>query len=349
MKLFALCLVGLLAHSAFALDGDTFTVNCDPLTIQRSDPILQPGTPGSHVHSVIGGNAFRRSMPGKFDARDANATTCNKLTDHSNYWVPQLYHQRTDGKFEMVPYTGSAVYYQKRACDYSPTAKTCDKSFVPLAPPDGFRMIAGDPFRRIPPASNSDFPNTAVAMMCIDGTSGETHGFPTTKCGQIRAEVYFPSCWDGVNVDSADHKSHVSYPAIGNFNFGVCPASHPVAIFSVFFEFFFTTNSYPEINRFVFANGDPTGFGYHGDFIMGWTNRTALQNAHRDCINSANCPTLGNKPQTKETLLYPAVFEEDLGLSGNPITSLPGNNPVKWPETSPSIPSLRNKNPLQYY
>jgi hypothetical protein len=25
----------------------------------------------------------------------------------------------------------------------------------------------------------------------------------------MRAETFFPSCWDGKNLDSADHKSHV--------------------------------------------------------------------------------------------------------------------------------------------
>lgn len=34
--------------------GDTFTVNCQPLTIQRSDPIVSPGAPSAHLHSVIG-------------------------------------------------------------------------------------------------------------------------------------------------------------------------------------------------------------------------------------------------------------------------------------------------------
>jgi len=336
-----LFLVAIFATLAFALDGDTFTINCAPLSIQRSDPIVNPGTAGGHVHAIIGGNAFSRKM-GPMDARNiATATTCNKGTDHSNYWVPQLYHQRADGKFEMVHYSGSAVYYQKRACDYNPTAKTCDKAFVPLAPPDGFRMLAGDPARRIPPANNADFPNTAIAFMCIDGSSGETHGFPPSKCRQFRSEVYFPSCWDGINIDPPDHKSHVAYPAIGNYNGGICPQTHPKAIFSIFYEFYFETGNYTDINKFVLAQGDPTGFGYHGDFVMGWTNRTALQNAHRDCINSADCPTLQNQPANPQTLIFPAIFEEDIGLAGNPIASLPGNNPVTWPEKSLSIPSLR--------
>jgi hypothetical protein len=275
---------------------------------------------------VIGGNAFNRSMDGIMAANHANGTTCNKALDHSNYWVPQMYHYDDATKmFTMVPLKGSAHYYQKRACDYSPTATSCDKSIVPLAFPYGFRMVAGDPLRRT--QNNSDVAQRAINIMCIyDGGSVQAHGFPTRRCNYLRSEVYFPSCWDGVNIDSPDHKSHVAYPAIGDYNGGVCPKSHPVAIFSLFYEFFFYTADFTDIDRFAFANGDPTGYGYHGDFIMGWTNRTLLQTAHEDCITASDCPTLGNQPQSSQKLLYPAPME-NIGLDA-PIPLLPGNNPV---------------------
>jgi len=311
--------------------GDTFTVNCHPLTVQRADPVVQPGVASQHVHSVVGGNAFRRYM-GPMDATMANETTCDKAIDHSNYWVPQLYHQRADKMWELVPFSGTAVYYQLRACDYSPTAKNCDGANIPLAFPDGFRMVAGDPLRRT--QNNTDFAQKAVNIMCIfDGGSIQYQGFPPRQCNVMRSEVYFPSCWDGKNLDSPDHKSHVAYPAIGNYNGGVCPESHPVALFSIFYEFFFQTRTFydsPTDNKFAFANGDPTGFGYHGDFIMGWTDRALLQTAHRDCVTSANCPKLGNQPQESRPLIYPAIYEEEVGLNG-PIPALPGNNTVIWP------------------
>jgi len=314
---------------AHALDGDTFTVNCVPLTIQRSDPIVNPGIPGGHTHSVIGGNAFRRTMAGKFDANNATATTCDKKIDHSNYWVPSLYHQRSDKLWELVPWRGSAVYYQKRACNYAANANSCtDKNFVPMAFPYGFRMVAGDPYRRT--QNNSDFEQKAVSIMCIGGTAGEVHGFPKTKCDTLRAQVYFPSCWDGKNLDTPNHKDHVRYPAKGDYNGGVCPQSHPVALLSIFYEFFFETSTYTDINRFAFSCGDGTGYGYHGDFIMGWTDRDLLQTAHRDCVGASDCPKLGNQPSQSQKLITPAIFEEELGLNG-PIKTLPGNNPVVFP------------------
>jgi len=314
----------------------TFTVNCVPLTIQRSDPVVQPGIASSHVHNVIGGNAFRRAM-GPMDANSANSTTCDKAIDHSNYWVPALYHQRTDGMWELVHWRGSAVYYQLRACDYAPGLTKCDNpdpdvTPIPMAFPYGFRMVAGDPLRRT--QNNNDYAQKAVTMVCLtfDGTavrSEEAPGFPKQRCLTLRAEVYFPSCWDGKNLDSPDHKSHVAYPAIGDYNGGVCPQSHPVALISIFYEFFFDTSPYTDL-KFAFANGDPTAYGYHGDFIMGWTDRDLLQTAHRDCVGPSDCPKLGNQASQTRPLIHPAIYEEDLGLNG-PIRALPGNNPVNWP------------------
>jgi len=310
----------------YCLDGDTFTVNCSPLTIQRSHPIVYPNAPGAHTHCVAGGNNFQRNMPGMYSAANATETSCNKKLDHSNYWVPCLYHY-ANNQYQLVNFQGSAHYYQKRACDYVPGQQYCDKSFVPLAFPYGFRMVAGDPYRRT--QNNSDFAQKAIAIMCL-GTNQEHAGWPTTRCNQFRAEVYFPSCWDGKNIDTPNHHDHVAYPAIGDYNGGVCPKSHPKAIFSLFYEFFFDTSPFTDIDHFCFANGDPTAYGYHGDFMMGWLDRDKLQTAHHDCVTAQDCPTLGNQqPYTPKLLVDPPT--ENVGING-PIPMLPGNNPINWPK-----------------
>lgn len=39
-------------------------------------------------------------------------------------------------------------------------------------------------------------------------TGSDTAGFPKQTCGGgFRVTTTFPSCWDGKNTDSADHKS----------------------------------------------------------------------------------------------------------------------------------------------
>ena len=74
----------------------------------------------------------------------------------------------------------------------------------------------------------------------------------------LRAEVFFPSCWDGKNVDSQDHRSHMAYPS--TMDNGDCPASHPVRLPSLFFETIWNVNAVAGMGgRLVFSNGDPTG------------------------------------------------------------------------------------------
>ena len=96
-------------------------------------------------------------------------------------------------------------------------------------------MIAGDPSRTT--YNNSDPSNLAVGFVCLNyaGTSSQSVEFPTTNCVDgLRAQITFPSCWDGKNLDSDDHKSHMSYPEGGQPDNGDCPESHPVKVSSPF-------------------------------------------------------------------------------------------------------------------
>lgn len=121
----------------------------------------------------------------------------------------------------------------------------------------------------------------------------------------------------------------------------MCPTTHPIGLISLFYEFFFDTSKYgtndPNANsRLVWANGDATGYGLHGDFIMGWTDVDALAHAHENCAGPGDlCPinTAGSSPsqpavQGPAPLLFPAVYEENIGLDGSKLEKLPGNNPV---------------------
>lgn len=93
-----------------ALYAGEFSLNCAPLTIQRSDPIVSPGVASNHVHCIAGGNSFSRSMPGALDATNSPQTSCNVDIDHSNYWVPCLYHINSNNTYSLVPYTGNVSH-----------------------------------------------------------------------------------------------------------------------------------------------------------------------------------------------------------------------------------------------
>ncbi|KAL4901029.1 hypothetical protein BDW74DRAFT_170407 [Aspergillus multicolor] len=261
---------------------DEFSFSCLPLTAQLSDPIVAPGRESSHTHVVTGGTAFQRTMDMQ-TALNARETTCEVAMDRSNYWVPALYHETKLGAFEMVEYQSSAVYYLNRVCDYASGARICKDGTYPLAPPTGLRVIAGNPMLQT--YNDSEFAQRAISHMCIeaDGKSNETKHLPRQPCAKLRSQVFFPSCWDGENLDRPDHKSHMAYPAIGDYNKGVCPRSHPVAIFSIFIEFIFNTEPFPDYQNLVYATGDRAGYGLHGDFINGWTDQVALQKGFETC------------------------------------------------------------------
>ena len=109
--------------------------------------------------------------------------------------------------------------------------------------------------------------------------------FPHQCPDAMRAQVFFPSCWDGKNLDSPDHKSHMAYP-IQNFNSGDCPDTHPVHLVSLFFEMFVNVNNFPYApGRWVYSFGDNVGLGLHGDFQDGWTDKSILQTAIDECAD----------------------------------------------------------------
>lgn len=74
----------------------------------------------------------------------------------------------------------------------------------------------------------------------------------------VRFELMFPSCWNGVDVDSANHKDHVAFPDL--VMTGNCPDDYPVRLVSLFYETIWNTNEFvDQEGQFVIANGDPTG------------------------------------------------------------------------------------------
>lgn len=81
----------------------------------------------------------------------------------------------------------------------------------------------------------------------------------------VRFELMFPSCWNGVDVDSPDHKSHVAYPS--EVMTGNCPTGFETRLVSMFFETIWNTYAFKGVDgQFIIANGDPTG-KFPGPFL----------------------------------------------------------------------------------
>ena len=73
---------------------------------------------------------------------------------------------------------------------------------------------------------NNGMPEAKAGAECVgpspceraDGCeSDDTSFFPSTACAELEVSLSFPTCWDGINIDSENHRSHVSYDLDGGF------------------------------------------------------------------------------------------------------------------------------------
>ncbi|KAH9978299.1 hypothetical protein BJV74DRAFT_780833 [Russula compacta] len=248
-----------------------------PVLDARVDPIIDPGGPSGHVHTIMGSNAIGYNTNFQ-DLQNSQCTTCQVTADKSAYWIPHLYYQYGNGSFQTVSHGGMLVYYLQRNAP----------SEIVKPFPDGLRIFTGDAAVR----NYTGTPESqAISWLCVDFNNPgaqQTSGFTNTNCPDgLRAQVFFPACWDGVNLDSPDHKSHMAYPA--QIDDGLCPPTHPVHLVSLFYEVWFSVAPFNGLNdggRFVLANGDPTGYGLHGDFMDGW-DKNVLAQAVESCTDSS--------------------------------------------------------------
>ncbi|KAL8393829.1 hypothetical protein RB595_003547 [Gaeumannomyces hyphopodioides] len=321
---------------------------CSQVSIDRIDPLVDPGLiPSPHVHQIVGGNAFNATMPHEDISKLASCTTCTFDQDFSNYWTANVYFRARNGSYHRVPQManevigpangGITVYYT------APGPKTVT-AFKP-----GFRMFSGDNNRRVSAGQGRNMqscfrcytgPNFGgnIYSPCMDPVR-DTEGFPKQPCpGGIRSSVIFPICWDGKNLDSPNHKDHLSHPVGGPASFALvsaaCPASHPVKIPQVHYEIVWDTSKFNDLSTwpedggqpFVLSNGDTTGFGQHGDYVFGWKDDT-LQHAMDNRCFGPRCAGLTTQafPGAANDCKVDSVVPEDVE---GWLDHLPGQMPM---------------------
>ena len=269
---------GLVAALAARANADAFfTIGMGmPVAIARIDPLVNPGVPGNHVHSVIGGNAFQASM--NFATTQKSTCSTNPVRDDlSNYWMPALYFQDpNDHSFTRVPELPFHKIYYK----FGTGANQPDPEISEF--PSGFRMITGNAMLREDDGSagNATNPGNTLNWECHgNGNGAKATGFPTgfTSCdgqylGGLAASIRFPSCWNGQDFNSKNPLAHMAFPTNKDGLAG-CPTGFTVKRFpEIFGEYWLDTTPFngkygANDKPWVLAQGDSTGFGFHMDFV----------------------------------------------------------------------------------
>ncbi|BGO99964.1 hypothetical protein NBRC10513v2_001409 [Rhodotorula toruloides] len=348
--MFAQIAVGTLLAAAGSVEAFWRLPCGNSLVVERGDTIVSPGSVSGHVHNILGGSNF--GLDTTFDSlRQSACTSCLVKQDMSNYWTPQLYFQWANGSFTDVNVVGGGLIY------YLPRNNAADTTNV-TAFPDGLRMLTGNPFKR----SYDGSPTAqAIGWNCLGSNLPATRNpwLPNVNCPNgLRGEVRFPSCWNGVDLDSSDHFSHMAYPIGGET--GPCPAGYPVRLVTLFYEIMYDVDSWKDLwpqamntsQPFVLAMGDSTGYGFHGDFYNGW-DRTVLQTAIDTCTSDSGiieyCTVFDLYDSNHECRKTPDFDEIVLGT----LPSLPGCNPVTGegpaatPCSDPTSPPVFS-NPVAY-
>ncbi|KAF2744061.1 hypothetical protein M011DRAFT_409128 [Sporormia fimetaria CBS 119925] len=319
---------------------------CSQLVVERLDPLVNPGQVGTpHVHQIVGGNSFRADMkPVEYDLpSQSTCTSCTFSEDFSNYWTAALYFKARNGTYKRVQQFANEGLKQNGGMTVYYIPPYDGVSNVTAFKP-GFRMLAGNPNLRTTEGSSR-----GICHRCFEGenfrpfggapcTGDDTTSLPDHPCkGGIRTQVTFPTCWDGVNLDSPDHQSHVAYatipfepyfppaptrPVTPGQERGKCPESHPVALPQLMFEVMFDTRQFndPELwptdgsQPFVFSMGDATGHGNHGDYVFGWKD-DSLQRAMNARCNIDRCPGVLERQTDDQAMecTVPQTMVEDIG------------------------------------
>jgi hypothetical protein len=210
--------------------------------------------------------------------------------DRSAYWVPSLMKMNTDGSMtQFKGYTQNVVYYRRPGGANGPRIQP-----FPL----GLRMIAGDS------KATAAQPLWQVQWDCGQG-GPQYPSIPSCPDANnpIHASLVFPNCWDGVNLDVSDHKSHMRY---ANTN-GTCPADHPVSLPEVTFE-----TDFPGVTGgSSYSLASMGQYTWHGDFWNAWN--TKAQNALvATCLNITTVSCGQTFYDGNSTIFSPGVFSVNM-------------------------------------
>jgi len=280
-----------------------FRINCEFDHAAYDDPIVFPGMTGAaHLHMFYGAKNVDANTT--FDSlnRSTAAGCSGGVLNRSSYWMPALLAPSYSNAGErQLDANGAPAWkvIKAKVGEGDRSAEAAHEVFYYSAAVDDVDSIASPPIGlRIIAGNNSTTPDTApqstsiARWHCLSWASSDAAGGPwsstipeclvnTNTPDMLRFDIFFPSCWNGVDLDSANHKDHMAYPIVSGGKL-VCPASHPHAVARISFHYSFpifpydvdpgthTTKDYRLASDNYTVTGSNGGLSLHGDWFNGW-------------------------------------------------------------------------------
>jgi hypothetical protein len=244
--------------------GGQFRIQCNYSHMLNDDPIVYPNQQGaSHNHTFFGNTSVNYKTSPDTLPLTGNSTCFGGIANRSAYWTPSLIDTTTNRPLKPK----WALFYYKTG-----------KPDTVVAPPKGLRMIAGTSSAQS--TQSPGWSREIIRWTCNEVYAGKQASIPACS-GDLSKMVVFPSCWDGKNLDSPDHKSHMAYDENG-----VCPATHPVQIpdisMNVHYQVSNTSNLRLSSDNYY---GGPGGFSGHADWMNGW-DENVLNTFVNNCLKA---------------------------------------------------------------
>ncbi|QYN34207.1 DUF1996 domain-containing protein [Pseudonocardia sp. DSM 110487] len=256
----------------------SFVAECgtpDPALRNSDNWIVAPGTVNGaqHMHDYLGSTATDAST----DAGDllVSETTCD-LDNRSTFFWPVLRDTGQIGVDDNDDGGGLDGNVGEIIEPAQVVMQFLGNPTEPVSPmPQLLRVITGDA-----KAVTNGPDNVRAQWTCRGFEDRATTQYPLCPEGSRLLRVLdFPSCWDGENLDSEDHRSHIAF---ADEDTGACPQD---------------TVAVPQL-RMILAYDQPGGRNFaldgfpdqqhhpatdHGDFVNGMPDE--LMNAVVDCLN----------------------------------------------------------------
>lgn len=206
-------------HDSSGEPSGNFRTFCYHSHFAYDDPIVYPGQQGvAHLHNFYGNVSANYASTYNLLRTVGNSTCQGGPLNRTGYWVPAMHNA-----------SGRVVVPWQVELYYKGNGSRAEIQGIQNNP-NGLRMIAGFDMARSVPAYER------VTWYCNGQARSQVlEGWNCPNGSELMADLRFPMCWDGQNLDSSNHRSHMAYGAsnnggwiTGSVGCQAAHASHPI-------------------------------------------------------------------------------------------------------------------------